>query len=731
MDQGPDFRPSALKRLGAAWHAIELWLIFIVGMLAMTAAVSIPIAQRQSTFGLNAGDVSPQDILAPYALSYTSETLTQQARTSAANAVAPIYDPPDAQSARTQLDMLRSSLDYIDAVRADEHASTDQKLTDLAALQGIQLQSDTAGAILDLPEARWKAVKSESVSVLEQVMRTEIRPERLDQVRRSLPALVSITMPQDQADLVVRLVSDSVAPNSNLDQEATQASRDQAAGTVTPVSKSYAAGETIVSRGQIVTPLQLEALQAYDLLKPPEPWREFALRGLLVAALGISLVLYAFRVHPDQIRSVRMALTVTILLVVFTLGLQVMVPGRTVMPYFFPAATFPMLLAVLFGPGMGVMGAIVSGALAGYLGARGLELGLYVALSGIMGALMIGQAERLGTFFWAGLSAAMAGVTIIVIFRLADPATDVIGKASLLGAALLNGFISASLAFGLLLLVGNVVGITTNLQLIELSRPDHPLLQFILTNAPGTYQHSLQVANLAEQAARAIGANPLLTRVGALYHDAGKALRPQFFIENQISGQNIHQQLDPATSAGIILAHVRDGLDLARKYRLPPQVQAFIPEHHGRMEAGFQYQAAVEAAGGDASKVDHRAFVYEGPRPRSKETALLMLADGVEAKARAETPGDDAEIDELVNWVIQNRLTTGQLDRTNLTLKDLDAIRRSFVNTLKGIYHPRIRYPDVEETPRHDAAAEPHVEQTQSKKPKLPSSRKKAPSDSA
>jgi hypothetical protein len=370
------------------------------------------------------------------------------------------------------------------------------------------------------------------------------------------------------------------------------------------------------------------------------------------------------------------------------------------------------------------MGAVVSGALAGFLGARGLELGLYISLSGIMGALMIGKAERLSTFFWSGLSAALAAVAIVVIFRFPDPATDMVGKASLMGAGLLSGFLSASLAFGLLLLVGSVVGITTNLQLIELSRPDQPLLQFILRNAPGTYQHSLQVANLAEQAARAVGANPLLTRVGALYHDAGKALRPQFFIENQVAGQNIHQQLDPATSAGIILAHVRDGLDLAKKYRLPAQVQAFIPEHHGKMEASYQYQAAVEAAGGDASRVDRKAFAYPGPRPHSKETALLMLADGVEAKARAEAPKDDGEIEALVNWVIQNRLTNGQLDRTNLTLKDLDTIRRSFVSTLRGIYHPRIRYPeqDAPSDPDQTPDLEPAQDGNEAKSPASPAS---------
>jgi putative nucleotidyltransferase with HDIG domain len=246
-------------------------------------------------------------------------------------------------------------------------------------------------------------------------------------------------------------------------------------------------------------------------------------------------------------------------------------------------------------------------------------------------------------------------------------------------------------------LIGTLLGLTTSLQLIELSRPDHPLQQYILRNAPGTYQHSLQVANLAEQAARVVGANALLTRVGALYHDAGKAARAQFFIENQVPGQNVHEQLDPTTSAGVILEHVNAGLELARRFRLPARVQAFIPEHHGTMRTSYQYRAAIEAAGGDEELVDGRQFQYPGPPPQSKETAILMLADGVEAKARAETPEDEGEIDDLVRWVINSRLELGQLDQVDLTLRDLDTIRRSFISTLRGIYHPRIVYPSTKE----------------------------------
>jgi putative nucleotidyltransferase with HDIG domain len=697
MDEPSSPRASTGQRLKAAWHAARLWLIFAAGLIGVVAALSLPLTTGSLTVGLSESDVSQQDVLAPYALAYTSEVLTEEARQAATEAVPAVYDAPDSRIARQQFERLRATLDFIDTVRADRFATPEQKLADLAALADIRLNATTAQALLDLLEPRWEATKLEAIAVLEQVMRAEIREDRVEEAWRGVPALVSITLPESQAALVVQFVTAYVAPNSAYNASATQAARDQARQSVAPVTKSYAAGETIVARGQVVTPLHIEALQAYGLLSPPNPWQDIAARALLVTVLGCVFALYAYNAHLEQVKSTRMALTLCALFVLVALSMQLMIPGRTVLPYLFPAATLPMLLAIIFGPGMGSVAALVVGALAGFLAPRGLELAIYVMLSGAMGALVIGRADRLSAFFWGGLAAAMAAVAVVVVFRFPDSSTDILGKATLAGAALLSGGLSASLGFGLLLLAGSLLGITTNLQLIELSRPDHQLLQFILRQAPGTYQHSLQVANMAEQAARAIGANALLTRVGALYHDAGKAVRPHFFIENQVPGQNIHEQLDPATSASLILSHVRDGLELARKHRLPPAIRAFIPEHHGKLEATYQYQVAVEAAGGDASQVTREDFTYPGPRPRSRETAVLMLADGVEAKARAESPLDDAGIERLVKWVIDDRLSRGQLDRTDLTLKDIDTIRRSFINALKGIYHPRVRYPQAPE----------------------------------
>jgi len=681
------------ERIQRTWNNLRLWIIGVFGLVSTVAVIAFIPAQSTSSYTLDIGDVASQDIPAPYTLSYASDVLTEQARESAAESVPDIYDPPDSDVARRQLDHLQTTLDFIDSVRADSFSTREDRIADLQAISFLELDAETAAAFLDLNASRWEAVKLESISVLELVMRSEIREGRLEEAQRTVPALVNIAMPDEQASLVTLLASAFVAPNSVFNEETTTAAQELARENVEAVNKSYAAGEMIVSRGERVTELQLEALNAYGLLTPRADWMNVAVQFLFVLLIGISMVLYAVRQHPDQLKNTRMSFVMVLLFVLGVLGMQLMIPGRTVLPYVFPGATVPLLLTILYGPGMGITSAVAMGALAGYLAPRGLELGLYVMLSGTLACLVIGRVERLSSFLWAGMASSLAAASVIIIFRFLDPSTDLLGKASLIGASIISGLLSASLSFGLLLLIGMILGITTNLQLIELSRPDHPLLQFILRNAPGTYQHSLQVANLAEQAARAVGANPLLTRVGALYHDAGKALRPQFFIENQVVGENIHEQLDPVSSANVIRGHVQEGLELARKYRLPRDIQAFISEHHGTMMTNYQYQAALKDNENDPSKVNVADFTYPGPAPKSRETALLMLADGVEAKARADRPKSEEEIERLVQWIINDRLQKGQLANTDLTLRDLSLVKQSFVNTLVNVYHPRLQYP--------------------------------------
>jgi putative nucleotidyltransferase with HDIG domain len=322
---------------------------------------------------------------------------------------------------------------------------------------------------------------------------------------------------------------------------------------------------------------------------------------------------------------------------------------------------------------------------------------VYTAVGGLVAIWTLGHAEHLNKFFLAGAYVALADSLVILTFRASVGTLDAVGLLTLIGAAVLNGGLSASLTLVGLFIIGNLFDVTTTVQLLELARPTHPLLNELLHKSPGTYHHTLMVANLAEQAAERIGANSLLTRVGAYYHDIGKMVRPYMFVENQVEGANVHDQFNPRTSAEIITSHVTEGIDLAKKYRLPSRVRSFIPEHHGTMRVSFLYQKAVELSPTGAAGVDESSFRYPGPKPQSKETALLMLADGCEAAVRANRPGAPDQLNELVRKVIYDRSVWGQLDECPLTIADLDKVRESFVTTLQGMYHPRLRYPDQEQ----------------------------------
>jgi hypothetical protein len=261
-------------------------------------------------------------------------------------------------------------------------------------------------------------------------------------------------------------------------------------------------------------------------------------------------------------------------------------------------------------------------------------------------------------------------------------------------------------AVGTFAVLGNVFGILTAFQLLELANPSQPLLRRLLLETPGTYHHSIMVANLAERAAEAIGADALLARVAAYYHDVGKLANPLAYIENQAGGDNIHDELDPETSAQILKGHVADGIDIAYKARLPKPLIAFIPQHHGTALISYFYAKAREQAAAPygglstsegekaASAVDPARYRHAGPRPQSREAALIMLADGVEASVRSLSSRDEAAIRAMVSRIIDERLNDGQFDECDLTLRDVERIREAFVAQLLGMYHQRIAYPE-------------------------------------
>lgn len=673
-------------------------LLLLVAIATSFIALVTPQIAPLTAQSLQVGQVAAQDILAPRDLTFTSDVLTQQQRDAAAQAVPPAYTTADTSVARRQLEKLRNALAFITSVRADQYATPEQKLTDLAALEDIQLSQNTAQSILALNDSRWQAVQQESIVVLEQVMRSVIREDRLEDARRSVPALVSLSLPEDQAAIVTELASAFVAPNSIYSAILTEAARQKAQESITPVTRDFKVGETVVQRGQIITETDLEALKQLGLVQPQYDWKDLVSAAVIVL-IGIGFNLIYLRRNARLLDDARSLTLITMLFLVFLLAARLIITGHTVLPYVFPLAAYGLTVAALFGAEPALVSTLPLSILAAYGLPNALELTLFYALSSFFGVLTLGHAQRILAFFWAGAVIASCGSLVAIAYRLPLPETDWIGIATVTGAALLNGVASASLTVLLQFFLAQFLGMTTALQLLEISRPDHPLLQRVLRNAPGTYQHSLQVANLAEQAAERIGADALLTRVGALYHDVGKALNPVFYIENQMPGSpNPHDQLDPTSSAALIIKHVHDGLELAREFRIPRRIQDFIREHHGTMIARYQYVNAVKAAGGDESKVDPELFRYPGPRPSSRETAILMLADGCEARVRAERPKDVDEVRVLIKSVIENRMAQGQLDNTDLTLRDLEAIADSFTTTLRGVYHPRIEYPILEKT---------------------------------
>ena len=671
----------------------QITLLSLVSIISYAALV-LPELLFQTSVPLQSGDVSPSDFQATGPLDYISEVRTEEARIDAERAVAPVYAPPDPSIARGQIERLRAALDYIALVREDEYATPEQKSADVASLSDIKLGRGTIESILALPAARWEAIQQESLSVLEQVMRRTIRDHEVESTRRIIPSLVSLALNEEQAALVSELVSVFVAPNTLLSEELTEEARQAARDAVEPVIQEYKSGEIIVLRGQIITPADFEALQQFGLIEEASPWQDYIGAGALVLMTAAFVHLYFSRRHLPFQYEARSLILVALIFILFIVSARLTIPSRTLLPYAFPLAAMGLLIATLFGVETGIVFSIALAILVPYNLPNAFDLTPYYLFSSLTGVLVLGTARRVWTFFRAGMATAIAGIAMLAAFRFPFVQMDAVALLQLPGAAIFSGLAAASIALLLQYFLAQALGLTTALQLIEISRPDFPLLQFFLRNAAGTYQHSLQVANLAEQAAEAIGADALLTRVGALFHDVGKAMNPMFFVENQQQDQlNTHEDLAPHESAKAIIDHVHEGVALAHKHRLPRRIDDFILEHHGTMITRYQYNQALEAAGGDESKVSKEQFRYPGPRPRSRETALLMLADGSEARARAERPEDEEAIRRIVRSTIEVAQKHGQLDETQLTLRDLSIITDVFVNILRGTHHPRISYP--------------------------------------
>jgi cyclic-di-AMP phosphodiesterase PgpH len=708
----PRFRPirpiaalTSRLRLTLAVEGVLLWL-------GIWAALTLSLPGESGRFEV--GQPSPMSIWAPQEVVYVSEVLTADRQAQAENSpenLVYLYDPEIPIQQRQAVVAL---LDTITGVRSDPSLARPERLAKLVALPNaaVQISESQADNILALDDERWEQLRGQTLALYDRAIERydyALDERAVIQLRERWLAywLATTQLSPTQRDLARTLTEPFLRVNRTLDEAATSERRQRARDSVPPQQVRVLAGERIVSTGEIVTPGQIEKLQQTGAMPRPLSWPGVLGRGLLAALLAIGFVAYAFT-FEQRIGLRPRSLAVIIALMVATLLIaRLVLPGVGSWAFFFPLATVAIVFAVVFTGRISLAAAVLMSVVIAVIENNSLALGVTMFASCVVAVLCARSADRLLTFLLAGIAVAGAVVLSELAFWLiAQPDLTAAAASAVLLPTLLfagmNGGLSTILSLGVFNLVSRAAGQVTPLQLMELAHPSRPLLRKLIREAPGTYYHSVAVGNLAEAAAEAVGADALLLRVAAYYHDIGKTVRPYFFTDNQMGRENVHNDLDPFTSAQIIIDHVREGVKMARAARLPDQITDFIATHHGTGLIKHFYQQALQ----EQDSVREADYRYPGPRPQTREQAILMLADSVEATVRSKaqngklvaSPGESNRqgglqtLEELVQTIIEARVREGELDEAPLTMHELALIRQAFVTSLQSIYHPRVDY---------------------------------------
>jgi hypothetical protein len=685
-----------------AFVGIILWLV-LWGLLSVRLSTAPAIRP---------GEPSPVTIQASRTATYVSEWRTEQERTraeSAPDTAVYLRDPTIPVQQRQQLVNL---LQTITQVREDPTLTVDDQVAKLTSLPNstLVISQELATDIAALADDEWQLVRQSSVEIYDRALSSNsyaLSESALRDLRElSIPYWAALAARDKPRELIMLFSRSFLKVNQVLDAEATRQRKEEARTAVEPVTVRILQGENIVRQGDVVTPDVEEKLRALDEMRIERDWPAILGHGLIAALVAAQFTVY-IRLTQRAIWSHRRPLLFTMsLLIVTAIAARLLVPLGSSWLAAFPLATTGLLLAALFNRGAGMVAVVLLSLFVAFLGDGQLESAVVFLVSGVAGIFALGRGERSLNFILGGFAIAAGTILTRIAFELAS--VDAIVAPSLLLTVvlgLLNGALSTVLALGLYNVGGQISGLVTPLRLMELAHPAQPLLRKLIREAPGTYYHSVAVGNLAESAAEAIGADALLLRVASYYHDIGKSIRPYFFTDNQSDRQNVHDDLDPRTSAEIIADHVREGVKMARAAGLPEPIIDFIRTHHGTSIIRHFYNIALQ----QEDSVNVADYMYPGPKPRTREEAIMMLADSVEATVRskmqhgkvvaarengAATNGRAGvqTLDELVASIFEERMRSGQLDDCDLTIRDISLIRSAFLTTLHGIYHPRVEY---------------------------------------
>jgi len=703
--------PIRLPR-GLGYH-VARWAPVLV--LAVLTFALYPVTGRFDAPLLEPGEVASRDVVAPFDLDVPKPAgeVAREAQQLAAT-VRPIYEvrPGAVDSALAVAGQLFAALDG---------AGTAAALIDSAQGRGVRLSLEEASFLLEgdrraafrrgademLRRELARGIAGSGVLEAEPAPDVVVRAGARERVvpRAAVPGYQQFlerraahhpTPNSSVGDpIFVKVLAAVFRPSLVPNVAETEQLRAELRASVDPVKDRVRQNELIAGAHQLVTPEAHERLVALrnELVRRGGTERSFtsSVGQILTNALVLSifwLLLLLYR--RESYSRIRHVLLFAILFAIVILGAAINFRFVSEAPELIPIPFAAMLLTVLFSGRVAMLGAAVLAVLLAsqpvYGSAGALDLALLGGVGAAMGIRVVRRRTHLLTTM-AIVAAAFAVSALAVGLQLGWSVGE-IGTSALRGSV--NAVVSAAMVGVALPLCEGFAGITTDLTLLELADPTHPLLRRLATEAPGTYAHSIAMANLCEAACNAIGGNGLLARVGCYYHDVGKIAKPQFFVENQAPGVNPHDKLKPDVSAQIIRNHVKDGLALAEEGRLPDVVKAFIPEHHGTAEISYFLDRARSRGTGEPPA---ELFRYPGPRPRSVETAVAMLADGVEAALRVLDEPTPEKVREAIDHLVRHRIEAGQLAEAPLTLAQLDRVKEEFVRVLSGVYHNRIDYP--------------------------------------
>lgn len=561
-------------------------------------------------------------------------------------------------------------------------------------------------SILELPIDSIESIETSSVELISNSMRNErISSSNLSSVLLGvLTRVEQLDMPEKAVPFVTELISQVIRPNLVLDDQMVERRREEAARIVNP--EMIRKGQVVVSRGDVVTAEHIEILKDLGLFGEGMHYSILAGMALLVFALFTLVTIFIYQHDKAALKNQKVIALIGLIFLVTTglmklLNVISILIGSVWIGYLVPVAFGTILVTVLINSRMGIILSIVLSCIAAVVWDDSIVVSLVALAGGLVGVFSISKVSQRSDLIRAGLWVGLANVSAIASLGLiySDRPSDILVQSTL---GIVNGLMSSILAIGCLPFLEHIFGLTSSVRLLEISNPNHPLLKQLLLSAPGTYHHSIMVGNLAEASTEAIGANTVVARVGAYYHDIGKMKRPYFFTENQFANDNPHDKIAPSLSTLIITSHVKDGVEMARQYRLPEVILDIIQQHHGTTTVSCFYHRAVTENG---ETVDEAEFKYSGPRPQTREAAMVMLADSVEAAVRSLTQPTAGKIEGLVRKIIKDRLNTGEFDECDITLRDLDLAAGAFVSVLTGIFHSRVEYPEgfIKEVERRKA----------------------------